>query len=143
MYMSKKTISEKQKKYQKQWVSANRDKVKVVQKRYRDKNREKCIARTVRSNRITRAKYREMTIKHYGGENPSCACCGENTRIFLTLDHINGGGRQHRKEMNNKAGGVHGWIVKSGFPNGFQVLCMNCNWGKYINNGQCPHKNND
>jgi hypothetical protein len=31
-------------------------------------------------------------------------------------------------------------LCKNGFPKGFQTLCMNCNWGKYRNGGQCPHK---
>ena len=109
--------------------------------KYKSKNREICIARTVKSNRKRRAYFRELTITHYGGNPPKCNCCGEVERKFLTLDHIKGGGRKHRKEMNNKSGGVHGQLVKNNFPDGYQVLCMNCNWGKFINNGQCPHKN--
>jgi hypothetical protein len=31
-------------------------------------------------------------------------------------------------------------IIKTGFPDGYQVLCMNCNWGKRMNKGICPHK---
>jgi hypothetical protein len=30
--------------------------------------------------------------------------------------------------------------VRNGFPPGYQVLCMNCNHGKRMNNGVCPHK---
>lgn len=114
-----------------------------AQQKYRKSHREICIKRTVASNRKTRRHYRELAIAHYGGTPPSCKCCGELEKRFLTIDHMNGGGRQHRLVMNNKAGGVAGWLVKSGYPDGFQVLCMNCNWGKYINNGTCPHKNNE
>lgn len=119
------------------------DKQKIAQKKYRDSHRELCIKRTVANNRKKRSEYRELTINHYGGNPPKCNCCGEKERKFLTLDHINGGGRQHRKEMNNKSGGVHGQLVKGNFPEGYQVLCMNCNWGKFINNGLCPHKSHE
>jgi hypothetical protein len=30
-------------------------------------------------------------------------------------------------------------LVKNNFPNDFQTLCMNCNWGKRYY-GICPHK---
>jgi hypothetical protein len=31
-------------------------------------------------------------------------------------------------------------IIKSGFPNSFQILCYNCNNGKRMNRGVCPHQ---
>jgi len=31
------------------------------------------------------------------------------------------------------------WLKKNNYPDGFQVLCMNCNLGKQRNNGVCPH----
>lgn len=126
--------------YQKRWAKANPGKIKAAQEKYRAANKDKCTARTVKSNRTSRSKYREVAILHYGGTPPKCNCCGEKERKFLTIDHINGGGRKHRKELKNTLGGVHGWLVRNNFPEGFQVLCMNCNWGKYINNGTCPHK---
>ncbi len=66
-------------------------------------------------------------INHYGGK---CTCCGEAELIFLTIDHINGGGRRHRKEK----GGLHFyiWLIHNNSPRGFQVLCWNCNYLKYI-----------
>ena len=32
------------------------------------------------------------------------------------------------------------WLKRNNFPEGFQVLCFNCNCGKEINKGVCPHK---
>jgi hypothetical protein len=80
-----------------------------------------------------REKRRRQTIEHYGG---CCACCGETELVFLTMDHIDGGGTQHNKEIN----GAHlaQWLFKMGFPEGFQVLCFNCNWAK--SHGGCPHQ---
>lgn len=58
--------------------------------------------------------------------------------MFLALDHINGGGKADREAK----GGVADWwyaLVKQGFPDGYQVLCHNCNWAKH-SLGVCPHQ---
>lgn len=75
----------------------------------------------------------KKTIMNYYGK--ICQCCGESNLVFLSLDHINGGGTKHRKEIG--IGKLYRWIVKNNFPSGFQVLCMNCNWAK--SHGGCPH----
>lgn len=74
-------------------------------------------------------------IEHYGG---TCACCGENRYEFLAIDHINGGGGKHRKKTG---GHTERWLVKNNFPQGYRILCHNCNQslGLY---GYCPHKKN-
>jgi hypothetical protein len=77
---------------------------------------------------------RKEVFEHYG---KTCACCGESIKEFLTIDHINGGGEVHRKKIGRK---MYRWLVANNFPEGFQTLCFNCNWGKHINGGICPHK---
>lgn len=87
-------------------------------------------------------KYRKRikleVLSHYGGSPPRCACCGEVFIEFLCIDHINGGGAVHRRKL--KKWGVHfyAWLRKNKFPEGFRVLCHNCNMsiGAY---GYCPH----
>lgn len=85
-----------------------------------------------------RAKIREAVFQAYGGH--ICACCGETEPAFLCIDHINGGGNEHRKELGRSGYSFYVWLQLSGFPPGFQVLCHNCNIGKHINGGVCPHK---
>jgi hypothetical protein len=89
------------------------------------------------------AKKRQI-FDAYGG--CVCVCCQETNLEFLTLDHKEGGGNQHRKQLSNgksrvSGSGFYNWIIKQNFPIGFQVLCMNCNFslGKF---GYCPHKEN-
>ena len=64
--------------------------------------------------------------------------------IFLTLDHINNDGAEHRREIHGRqtAAGyqTYRWLMRNGFPPGFQVLCANCNHGKRMNGGTCPHQ---
>jgi hypothetical protein len=63
---------------------------------------------------------------HYGS---SCRCCGSTER--LTIDHINGGGEDHRRELGTKGGsGMYRWLIASSFPEGYQTLCMPCNRSK-------------
>ncbi len=99
--------------------------------RHPGKNSETC--------RGVRQRLRLEIITHYGGQ---CACCGEATIEFLAIDHINGGGNKHRKEVIGfNCGGeqFYRWLRKNEFPEGFQVLCANCNMAKAYY-GVCPHK---
>ncbi|GAG27721.1 unnamed protein product, partial [marine sediment metagenome] len=93
--------------------------------------------------RATRRAYcaslRRDALQAYGNK---CACCGEEQELFLSIDHIDGGGTQHRKEISGGKGGHHFylWLKEEEYPPGFQTLCCNCNWGKYRNNNTCPHQ---
>lgn len=78
---------------------------------------------------------RDAVIEGYGGR---CACCGETTREFLAIDHVDGDGRVERKTRSIQQ--IMTAIVKQGFPSDYRVLCHNCNQslGWY---GYCPHDN--
>jgi hypothetical protein len=81
---------------------------------------------------------RNRILIHYGGNPPQCACCGETTTEFLCIDHIAGGGRKHKKEVGGMSG-FYNWMLSNKFPEGFQILCHNCNMAKGFY-GSCPHK---
>lgn len=78
---------------------------------------------------ILRAAQRAAVFGHYG---TVCACCG--TDADLTIDHMNGGGKAHRLELFGRpdAGGIHfyAWLIRQGFPEGYQTLCRQCNRSK-------------
>ena len=70
-------------------------------------------------------------LSHYGGSPPECAHCGEDNYYFLTLDHISGRGAEHRRAIfGDVPGKLAHWLEKNHYPDGFQVLCWNCNWNK-------------
>jgi hypothetical protein len=84
-----------------------------------------------------RRKLKIETFVRYGGF--VCACCGENNEAFLQLDHINGGGCEHRKNVTGGGGTqLYTHLRDNNWPEGYQVLCANCNWGKRFL-GVCPH----
>lgn len=89
-----------------------------------------------------RARRRNQRIKrevfsHYGGR---CKCCGERRLEFLSIDHIHGNGAEHRRSGIGLGLRMYYWLRRNGFPDGFRLLCMNCNTslGKW---GYCPHGN--
>lgn len=62
-----------------------------------------------------------------------CSCCGESRKELLAIDHINGGGKQHRKQRNQQ---VYSDVLKS--LQDYQLLCHNCNMSKSIHK-ECAH----
>lgn len=92
-----------------------------------------------------REKQKKIVLAHYSGDPPRCACpnCYYHTHDcpieFLTIDHINGGGREHRKFTGGFGVGFYLWLIHNGFPEGYQVLCYNCNCAKG-HHGVCPHE---
>lgn len=85
------------------------------------------------STRRWKDKARAEALAAYGNR---CACCGETHPVFLAIDHVDGNGSAHRKEVGHAAS-FWAWLRREGYPEGFQVLCFNCNWAKW--RGGCPH----
>lgn len=79
------------------------------------------------------------TVAAYGGK---CVCCDENEPAFLTLDHINSDGAEHRSEIfGRNVGSMFEWAYANGFPDNLQLLCWNCNCARYYRgDGICPHE---
>lgn len=48
-----------------------------------------------------RQRIKQKVFDHYGER---CACCGETERLFLTLDHVNNDGAEHRRSINTIRG---------------------------------------
>lgn len=124
---SPKEISE----YNAEHYQKNIDKLRIKGREYYTKHCEQVKLYARRK----RMELKLEVLNAYGG--PICQCCQETEVQFLSIDHINGGGVQHRKIQ--RAGLFYPWLKKNGYPSGFQVLCMNCNWGRRLS-GTCPHQ---
>lgn len=79
---------------------------------------------------------RDAVIAGYGG---ACACCGEDQPLFLTIDHIDGkkAAGHTKKHVGFK---LYALLLREGLPDGYRVLCYNCNSGRERNGGVCPHE---
>ncbi len=99
------------------------------------KSHDACLA----TRRLYWHDLQRQVIDGYGG---CCACCGEARYLFLSVDHVDGNGAQHRKELGYGNRRLLLQIIAAGFPPEYQVLCFNCNCGRARNGGICPHLGN-
>lgn len=78
-------------------------------------------------------RIKAQTFSHYCGGLPKCQSCGETDIKVLCIDHINGGGTKERRERGHRGGiQTYYWLRKMNYPDGYQVLCANCNLRKEI-----------
>lgn len=133
------------------WIKANPEKARANTRKWRLKNIERVREYSRKYAKINRAektanaktariRLRTQVIQAYGGK---CACCGEVNEIFLAIDHINNDGAAERKRLYGRQAGssstrFYRLLRRQQYPNGYQVLCWNCNWAKH--RGGCPHK---
>jgi hypothetical protein len=102
-----------QREWKKLWRAKNKDKLKSLGKMYRE-------------------NIKMEALKHY---SPSLQCvrCGIADIDVLCIDHINEDGAKQRFQSGRRTGfSVYYWLRDNNYPEGFQVLCMNCNWKKHL-----------
>lgn len=142
-----------------QWREDNLERNREYNRQRYQKVREQEIARATEWNRNnpdrkrdnakqSYARLREEIIMGYGGF--VCQCCGETEPEFLCIDHVNNDGHLYRRGIKKPDGGwfkvgphtgdrLLRWLKKNNFPEGFQVLCHNCNHSKR-KRGVCIHQ---
>jgi hypothetical protein len=85
-------------------------------------------------------------LSHYSGHNPP-QCTnpfGEHKEPYTTLDalsidHINGGGRKENKKVGQWGNNFYRWLRDHNYPEGYQVLCLNCQWIKRARKKETRH----
>jgi hypothetical protein len=82
-----------------------------------------------------RVRLRAEVIEAYGGRC-NCPGCHVVHAELLTVDHVNGDGHLHRKNMRSTRD-VYALIKKLGFPPEYQMLCGSCNLAK-ADKDKCP-----
>ncbi len=128
-YKDKEQYTSYQKTYQQQhskvvnatgnaWKKANRDKVNAYRRQYG-------------------VRLKQEILSHYGGGRAACVSCGFDDIVCLSIDHVNGGGTRHIKTLGGGSF-LYRWLKKNDFPQGYQTLCMNCQWKKRAINRECP-----
>lgn len=68
----------------------------------------------------------------YSHGEMSCAICGDNEFPHLSLDHIDGGGTQHRNKDPRANCDLYRLVKTEGYPSGYRVLCHNCNFIEHV-----------
>jgi hypothetical protein len=120
--------------------AACKDRTREYSRKRIEEKREEGLEKEYRDLLNNRRKQSVGKLKSevFGVYGNKCACCGEEDKRFLTIDHVNNDGAEHRRILGKKSETLMSWAKKQGFPNSLQLLCWNCNLGKAIY-GKCPH----
>ena len=121
---------------QKRWRAAHPEQKRTrgMEWYYRKGSMPEQKARYAITAKRWRHKMKLLVFAHYGQH---CVCCGEERMEFLSVDHTNGDGAKHRKEIRRS--NMCNWIIKHDYPSNFRILCFNCNQAQGIF-GYCPHE---
>lgn len=98
------------------------------------RRREGYKAKKNKKTRDARAALRIEVINHYSNGALCCCRCGYDDIRALDLDHKADNGGEHRRAIGRRGAtyDIYAQLKRNGFPDGFQVLCRNCNWIKEI-----------
>lgn len=77
--------------------------------------------------KLLRLQTKHLVMRTYCSGTPHCMLCGDEHFEFLCIDHIDGRG----EDLSSLA--LYRWLLKAGCPDGYRVLCMNCNQEDSIN----------
>ena len=136
--------------YAQSWYQRNKERERARARTYAKDNREARKAYRVAYNaahpehiRALRRKreqaWKIAAFNAYGG--PICACCGEVVLAFLSLDHIDQIPTKEKKK-DGAGSAFYSYLKTRGYPQelNLRVLCFNCNLGRRVNGGTCPHQ---
>jgi hypothetical protein len=104
-------------------------------RQYYHEHKEEIIPRRKRQYQELKAQ----VLTHYGNEKLACVRCGFDDIRALTIDHIQGHGRQHIRMLKTKSQSgstFYVWLKSHGFPEEYQTLCANCQFIKRVVNGE-------
>lgn len=105
--------------------SRNRKICKACVKTQNDERYQRHKATYLKSQGEVRQKIKLEVFNYYGNK---CDICHDVDLSNLSLDHVDGGGRRHRKEVCGTDSGTtfYKWVNKNK-PNNIRLLCYNCN----------------
>ena len=115
----------------KKWYETNKEKAReqkrIVMRRLRAENPEKYA----QQSKDSKARIRQRIFEKYGRV---CARCGFDDCRILTLDHVLNNGAEERKEIGIR--GTYYRALDPQFESEYQILCMNCQFVKRIEEGK-------
>lgn len=75
---------------------------------------------------------RLKVLNYYSDKQIQCNNCGEPNIELLDINHIYGGGHRHVVSIRRMGSGIYTWLRLNNYPDGYNVLCCNCNWKDYL-----------
>ena len=88
---------------------------------------------TLRRAYVKQEERKNAIVNMYTNGKGGCVMCGQCDIDVLCVDHIDGAGTKHRKEIHaHNSQMFYNWIVANDYPPMFQILCANCNLKKEV-----------
>ena len=110
------------------------EKKREYQREYRRRKRQdpayrETMMRYMRRHHMENTeKIKEAVVNVLTNGEGTCRWCGQGDLDVLCVDHVNDNGRQHAEECGYRGGNsFYKWLIKNDYPEGFQILCYNCN----------------
>lgn len=94
-----------------------------------------CLETAKANSQARRRREKSAAFDHYGR---ICVCCKQGfDEAFLTLNHVNNDGAEHKRTVGEKS--LYRWAKQNKFPSILETNCWNCNCARQVNGGVCPH----
>ena len=115
--------------YRRKYYLLHREQEKKYRTSYHQSHLRQERASQGRYGRVTLAEDKIAVLSHYGKEG-NLQCCWPECVIIdpdmLSLDHIKNDGGEHRRRVKGASGRyLYHLLIRDGFPEGYQTLCMN------------------
>ncbi len=139
----------KSKKWNKKNYKINKEQIQIKRKQDKENLKKYYHERYLRfrdkMRAYTNARWAKVKLEgliEYSANPPFCKCCNEKTISFLTFEHSKQDGGEHRRQIKNNK--MAQWLKTNKYPKdlGIEILCWNCQWGRKLHNGICPHITN-
>src|SRR3972149_4067314 len=110
-------------------------------RRYLESHREAVRKRNRAQKAKQRALWKGWVFTLLGG---LCRCCKEAHPAFLSIDHVDGGGKKELEGLGRDKyyRQVTIFVADNPGQRKYQILCHNCNFAKHFYPGGCPHGGN-
>lgn len=112
----------------KEYYEMNKDKLQEKGRKKYYHNKQK--------RRQQRDKIKEEVLSHYGNGQLACVKCNFRDIRALSLDHIRGDGNEEKRRLHKVGIDLYIYLKKNGYPEGYQTLCMNCQFIKRVERGE-------
>jgi hypothetical protein len=122
-----------------QYNITHKDYIKAKQQEYLKSGKTKMTQEKYRINHpgvkmAYKLRIKTEVLTHYGNGKCACVKCGFSDIRALSIDHINGNGSQERNKKVRVF--CYNWLRSNNYPDGYQTLCMNCQFIKRIEQGE-------
>jgi len=135
-YARRPEVRERQNARARAWRATHREESIARLRAYQENRSEEATRRAKYDHKLyTKEQNHLLKVKavmHYANPKGTMVCndCGEQDIDVLCLDHIAGGGGEHRQNIGIFGSRFYRWLEQRDYPEGFQDLCYNCNMKK-------------